>query len=234
MKYMIHSYPKRMWYVENYLVPSLIEQGIKEENIYIFNDSNGRGNLQAYLDSLDYIINNLSDEEGLWHLQDDVIICRNFKEKTENQPKDKVVNGFVNKLYEHKELSGEVNVKNYWYSFPCVYIPNKYLKEFMGWVDIVKDKVIYSKRYYENRYDDYFFYKYLIKIHERDTMINLKPNLVDHIDYLLGGTTGTRRNIPVRALYFEDLDLVKKLERRVKNELSQTIQKTKKVRKEKS
>ena len=126
MKYMIHTYPKRLWYVNDYLVPSLIKQGIKKENIYIFNDSNKRGNLQAFLDSVDYIINFLPNEKGLWHLQDDVIICKNFKELSEMIDEEIVNNGFVNKWYANVEKSGRVKVKDYWYSFPCVYIPNKY------------------------------------------------------------------------------------------------------------
>lgn len=216
MKYMIHTYPKRLWYVNEYLVPSMIKQGIKEEDIYIFNDSNKRGNLQAFLDSLDYIINNLSEEKGLWHLQDDVIISREFKEISEMIDEEVVNNGFVNKIYANVEKCGRVNVKDYWYSFPCLYIPNKYLYKFMCFINEVKDKNPYKRRYEEGRYDDYFFYKYLIKVYPRDEMINLKPNIVDHIDYLLGGTSGKRRNVPVRSEYFNDLDLVKELERKLK------------------
>ena len=45
-------------------------------------------------------------------------------------------------------------------------------------------------------------------------VLNLKPNLVDHIDYLLGGSTINERKEDkkqVRALWFDDLDLVKEL-----------------------
>ena len=130
MKYLIHTFPKRLWYVEKYLIPSMIEQGIKKKDIYIYNDENGFGNLFAFLDSIRFIINNLSKEKGLWHLQDDVIISKDFKERTESINKlnidNIVVNGFVNKWYANLEKSGRVNVKDYWYSFPCIYIPNRY------------------------------------------------------------------------------------------------------------
>ena len=215
MKYMIHTYPKRFWYVEKYLIPSMIKQGIKEEDIYIFNDCNNRGNLQAFLDSLDYIINYLPEEKGLWHLQDDVIICKDFKKRTSKHCKV-VQNGFVNKWYANVEKIGKVNVKDYWYSFPCIYIPNIYLDHFMNWIERVKYESTFYKRYNKNRYDDYFFYKFLERECSTDHMINLKPNLVDHIDYLIGGTTGTRKNVPVRAEYFTDLDLVEKLEKEMK------------------
>lgn len=233
MKYLIHTIPKRLWYVEKYLVPSMIKKGIDTKNIYIFNDSNKRGNLQAFLDSLDYIENHFKKDKGVWHLQDDVIICKDFKKRTEEIKKDEVINGFVNKYYANVELSGRVNVKNYWYSFPCIYIPNKYIKGFMEWTEKVKFIAPYRRRYIKNRYDDWFFYKYLEEEHENDYMINLKPNLVDHIDYLIGGTTGTRKNKPVRAEYFKDLDLVKKLEMEVKHDLSQTNKENKKAREKK-
>ena len=48
-------------------------------------------------------------------------------------------------------------------------------------------------------------------------VLNLKPNLVDHIDYLLGGTVinKERKNKNVRAVWFEDLDLVENLEKKL-------------------
>lgn len=227
MKYMIHSVPKRLWYVEKYLIPSMVKQGIKKKDIYIYNDENKFGNLFAFLDSLEFISKNLSDEVGLWHLQDDVIISKNFKSETESLTNTGcVVNGFVNKWYANVEKYGLVNVKDYWYSFPCIFIPNKYINDFLKWIDRVKEKAPYRKRYNKKRYDDWFFYKFLKEEHPQDNMYNQKPNLIDHVDYLLGGTTGTRKNIPVRAEYFEDLDIVKELERKIKNELSQTNKET--------
>lgn len=223
MKYLIHTFPKRLWYVEKYLVSSMIKQGIKKKDIYIYNDENGFGNLFAFLDSIRFIIENLSEEKGLWHLQDDVIICKDFKNITEEIAKNKVINGFVNKYYASVEKTGIVGVDNYWYSFPCVYIPNRYLEDFINWIEKVKEHAPYRKKYITGRYDDYFFYKFLQEEYPLDKMVNLKPNLVDHIDYLLGYTSGKRRKVQVRAEYFNDLDLVKELERNIKNDLSQTI-----------
>ena len=218
MKYMIHTIPKRLWYVEKYLIPSMIKQGIKKKDIYIYNDENKFGNLFAFLDSLKFINENLSEEQGIWHLQDDVIISRDFKETTEIEGKNMVVNGFVNKNYANLEKSGLVKVQDYWYSFPCVYIPNKYIDDFLNWIERVKTESPYRKRWNKGRYDDWFFYKFLEEEFPIDYMYNLKPNLVDHIDYLLGYTTGTRSKSQVRAEYFEDLDLVKMLERNIKND----------------
>ena len=239
MKYMIHSYSKRLWYVEKYLIPSMVEQGINESDIYVFNDSNNRGNLQAYLDSVDYILNNekLYKEDGIWHLQDDVIISSDFAKRTliDNNVKGytSVINGFASDVM-NPEKDGLVNVKYFWYSFPCIYIPNKYLAPFMYFMKVISEKGNdnkYKIRYNKNRYDDYFFYKFLIKVYPTDNMYNLKPNLVDHIDFLLGGSTGERKR-QIRSLYFNELDLVKKLERSIKNDLSSNNKEIKKDGKE--
>lgn len=45
--YLIHTMPKRKWYVENYLIPSMLEQGIKKDSITIYNDDNKAGNLKT-------------------------------------------------------------------------------------------------------------------------------------------------------------------------------------------
>lgn len=224
---MIHTYPKRLWYVEKYLVPSMIKQGINAEDIFIFNDSNNRGNLQAFLDSLDWIYKNSKlSEMGYWHLQDDVIISKDFKERTEDSriAWNNVVNGFVSSNYNSRKLNltGWQEVKNSWLSFPCVYIPNKYIGSFMNWLEKAKTKdnvLEYKRRYESNRHDDFFFYEFLRKRCKNDMVLNLKPNLVDHIDFLIGGSINKPRKEQVRGYYFEDLDLVEKLERKLKKDV---------------
>ena len=51
MRYMIHACPQRMWYVNDYLLPSLKAQGIPEEEIAIWNDTEGKGTLFSCLES---------------------------------------------------------------------------------------------------------------------------------------------------------------------------------------
>lgn len=230
---MIHTIPQRLWYVENYLIPSMTNQGISKYDILIFNDSNKRGNLQAFLDSLDYIYNNLQDEYGVWHLQDDVIISSEFAKYTCVDPSI-VVNGFASSIMNPEKI-GKVNVKDFWYSFPCIYIPNRYIPPFMYFMEEVannRNDHPLKIRYNKNRYDDYFFYKFLQKVYPKDFICNQKPNLVDHIDYLIGGSTGIRKN-QIRALYYEDGYKIKELERSLKNDLPQTTKKIRKTRKEK-
>ena len=48
-------------------------------------------------------------------------------------------------------------------------------------------------------------------------VLNLKPCLVDHVDYLIGGSVvnNNRKEKNVRAVWFDSLDLVDELEERL-------------------
>ena len=74
-KYMIHTCPKRKWYVDEFLVPSMIEQGIDSQDITVYNDENEDGHLMAFMNSWKQL-----KEGGTWHLQDDIIthVCVTF------------------------------------------------------------------------------------------------------------------------------------------------------------
>lgn len=221
---MIHTCNKRIDYVNQFLVTSLTKQGIKRRDIIIFNDFMGRGNLQSYLDSIDYIVNSdLRNEKGIWHLQDDVIISSDFKVVTELYNNDMLVNGFVSEMYnsDKLKLTGVHSMKNHWLSFQCIYIPNKYLNGFLAWMDGINNQkdTVDKRKYDRGRNDDYFFYKYLRKYYKNDMCMNLKPNLVDHIDYLIGNSTlYGKRSAKFRSYYFKDVDLIKKLEKELKND----------------
>ena len=130
-KYMIHAYPKRMWYVEGYIVPSLIAQGIPEEDIIVWNDTAGEGTLRACMNSF----LSCEGEGGTWHLQDDVAICSDFKERTEWYDSG-LVCGFSSRMYdgEHDYKIGAVHRKNMWFSFPCIRIPDPWARECANWV----------------------------------------------------------------------------------------------------
>ena len=68
MLYMIHSCNSRLWYVNRYLIPDMLAQGITLENIILFNDFLSVGNQMAFYNSCLYIKNNLPLSEGVWHL----------------------------------------------------------------------------------------------------------------------------------------------------------------------
>ena len=112
MKYMVHACPPRMWYVNDYLIPSMVEQGISADNITVWNDSDGRGNLWSCLDSFQ----SLQDEPGgVWHLQDDVIISRQFAQLTREHD-DGIVCGFFCRNFDLFSKPGIVPAHEQWYS----------------------------------------------------------------------------------------------------------------------
>lgn len=215
-KYLIHAYPKRMWYVEQYLIPSMINQGIAKNDISVYNDSKGIGNLRACMEAFASVPDN---DEGTWHIQDDVIICKDFKQRTEAHDTG-IVCGFSSLFYdgdieENKQL---VKREQMWFSFPCIRIPNKWARECSEWVctQIIGNPVY--KKYWENGVnDDWAFRTYLSTFHKDCVALNIVPCLVDHIDYLIGGGSGkVERNKPVTAQYWTDDDLVRELECQIK------------------
>ena len=211
-KYMIHAYPKRMWYVEQYLVPSMLEQGIDKNDIIVYNDDKGLGNLRACMDAFASMPDNIN---GTWHLQDDVCICRDFKKLTELYDEG-LVCGFSSARYDGPGRIGAVHVSRMWFSFPCIRIPNCYAHDCGEWVSkyIIGNPVY--KDYWKNGVnDDWAFRTYLHTKHKEDLATNLAPNLVDHVDYLLGGGSGGKRPEPVRAQYWFDNDLVEELEKKI-------------------
>ena len=90
MKIMIHSCNKRIEYVNNYLVPSLIKQGAND--IIVFNDDHNEGCLKQWVSSCKKSL----DFPAAWHLQDDVVICDDFYQRIKQlEGVDKIINGFV-------------------------------------------------------------------------------------------------------------------------------------------
>mgnify|MGYP007013884606 CR=1 FL=1 len=209
--YLIHAVPQRMWYVKDYLLPSLVDQGIPLSDIHVYNDKDKEGNLKACMNAF----LSCEGDGGTWHLQDDVIICKDFKTRTEWYDQG-LVCGFSSLFYDGdiEEKKGAVKRENMWFSFPCIRIPNEYARACGTWVlhSIIGNPVY--ERYWKNGVnDDWCFRQYLKEFHPDCVALNIMPNLVDHIDYLLGGGTGkVQRKHPVRAQYWTDEDVVMQLE----------------------
>lgn len=210
-KYLIHTYPKRIWYVYNYLLPSMLKQGIDGDDIDIYNDSEGEGNLRACMNAF---LTVPDDQEGTWHLQDDIIISRDFKERTERFNTG-LVCGFSSLKYDGdiEENKGYINRDQMWFSFPCIRIPNKMARECSEWVTkYIIGNPVYFDYWKDGVNDDWAFKLYLKEFHPDCKALNITPCLVDHIDYLIGGGSGKKKRLrPVRAQYWEDDYLVKEL-----------------------
>ena len=214
--YLIHAYPKRMWYVEQYLIPSLLAQGIDNTSIIVYNDVEGEGNLVSCMKAFASVPD---DDNGTWHLQDDVLICKDFKQRTEEYD-DGLVCGFSSLKYDGdiEEKKGHVTRDNMWFSFPCIRIPNKWARECSEWVmKYIIGNPVYERYWKKGVNDDWCFRQYLNDYHKDCTALNIMPNLVNHIDYLIGGGSGGPRKYPVVSQYWEDDDLVEELKWQIEN-----------------
>ena len=65
--------------------------------------------------------------------------------------------------------------------------------------------------------DDSVFRTFLVEKHGRETVENLKPCLVDHVDFILGGSVlHPWRGHLARATFWDDEDLVRELKESVR------------------
>ncbi len=214
MKYMIHTCQKRLWYVEDFLIPSLKEQGIKQEDIILWNDAEMKGNLPSWLGACEYVRDNLADGRGIWHLQDDIVLGSKFREEAEKAG-DMVINAWVCTRFNSKRytMKGEVGVLYHWNSFQCIYIPTRYTTGFLSWYyrEAIKDERCLD-RIRENRWDDWLFWCYMRRKHKNEKCLNLAPNICEHIDYMIGGSVATpERQGNVVGVYWYENEILEKL-----------------------
>lgn len=215
MKILIHACPQRMWYVRDFLIPMLQEQGA--ENIEVWNDIHGKGNLVACMESFAARIG----DGGTWHIQDDVLPCRDFVKRCEEYDEGLVYGFCCRNFNDRIDAYGEVYAPDAWHSFQCVRIPDEWARDCAEWV--------FSKAWREEspmpevpilfgmgKGDDTFFHEYINCRHGYETALNLKPNLVEHVDWLIGGSSLQKwRDYIAKAEFFEDADLVNDLKQRI-------------------
>jgi len=218
-KYLIHSCEKRYWYVKDFLIPSMIKQGISEDDILVDNDDIKRGCLNSYIHSLGLVHTAIG---GTWHLQDDILICSDFREITEAFDKG-IVCGFCS-YYSKDVPSGVRPIKDLWYSFPCIRIPNIVFRRFIIWVTSAEIQTKYQAYIKDNKFVDMLFRKYVLLHHADKTVRNLNPNIIENVDYLLGGSIiNYIRDEQPLSLYFKEQNLVEEL----KSSLENTVYKDK-------
>lgn len=186
-KYLIHASPSRMWYVTDYLIPSMVKQGIDRDNITVWNDANGSGCLTSTMVSFASIDRN---DSGIWHMQDDVIIAPDFKEKTEELDLG-LVCGYCYDSEETWRTSahGYTKGKNIWFSFPCIRIPNQLARDVADWFfKRVLPEELFPELIITGKHDDTLFVRYVETFRPDDLILNYSPGLVEHVDYLIGGS----------------------------------------------
>lgn len=215
MRYMIHACPKRMWYVNEFLLPSMLDQGIPRESIIVWNDTDHKGNLESCMQAFE----SLDGDDATWHIQDDVIICHDFAKRTAEYDHG-VVYGFCSPYAtDDTNICGTVYAEDMWNSFQCVRIPDKIARECAAWFRTDGQRQTYLLPLIRsNKGDDTIFHEFYLTHYGTTTAINAKPNLVDHVDYILGGSTVNEwRGFAMRATHFEDQYLVEELETKIRN-----------------
>ena len=196
---------------------------MEKDDIIVLNDVSGMGNLRSFLFMCNYVVKN--DIGDSWYLQDDILLSSNFVKTCMEMRKDIVVNGFV-----YADPAGNDNYKyvglqkpnRYWFSFPCCYIPVKYIQEFLRWFDEILVAGKYKKMISRNMYDDLFFWKYMQEKHAEHHIYNASPNLVNHIDYMLGGSCLPYQKCKIRHAYFwNEPEKIEEIQKRI-NEVKGT------------
>ena len=218
MKIVIHSCKKRAWYVEQFLKPSLLEQSTREEEIVEVRDLDGKGNMASFLESMELVSRDFEPTTSAWHIQDDVLLCRDFVTRAKEIEKNwgGVACGFCCKLNEAGRFNytGAAPAQQMWWSFPCILIPNSYCGEFLDWYhEFIHRAPAQFKA--TAAMDDYFFREFMMRCHHREKVLNVVPNLVEHVDWLIGGSTISKRDVKYRSGYWQDQELVSELRRRL-------------------
>lgn len=215
-KYLIHASPKRIWYVTDYLIPSMIAQGIDRSDILILNDATGIGCLMK---TMTCFAETERNDSGVWHLQDDVLISRDFKERTEAYNFGVVCGYCYDTEDDRIGRSGYVRMEDMWFSFPCIRIPNSLARDVGEWFfKTVLPENLFTMHVSSGKHDDVLFYKYVKGFMADQISLNLSPTLVAHVDYLIGGSTinpGRKSEKVGKNLYFKDTDLIEDLSNRL-------------------
>lgn len=213
-KYLIRTCPRRLWYVKDHLIPSMIAQGIKKSDISVYNDENGDGCLESCMKVFE---NAPDDENGIWYMQDDVVISSKFRELTEKHDSG-IVCGHCYALHsDRRDEVGFVDVSRMWFSFPCIRIPNRIAR---GCADYFRREIAKDPQYEHwiraKRYDDTIFSIYVTFYHSREQILNLVPNIVAHVDYLIGGTAANETTRKVDNPYFDEPERIAELKEKLK------------------
>ncbi len=217
---MIHTCNAREWYVYDFLLPSLVKQGIDVTDIKVWHDYERLGNLKSFVASMKWVRQNCDPASAIWHLQDDIVISKNFKQEIEKEYQG-VACGFVCADFNAGILdkTGRTPARNIWFSFPCIRIPNYIAGQFYDWFyeEALNDDRLW-KLYKENKHDDDFFRTFIKQKYNRSHVFNMNPNIVEHVDYMIGWSVcnGIRGKEKRGSAYWQDHNQVSNLARALK------------------
>ena len=233
IRYMIHACPKRMWYVEEFLLPEMLAQGISRDDITIWNDTEGWGNLKSFVLSMEFCRDTFLRDGSVWHIQDDVILSPNFGAYTSVH--NELSYGFCHEKWDSDTFNypGYTSADRSWHSFQCVCIPNKLAADFVAWYKNYTRSGCFKLMPWtkEGCHDDLIFRLFLVEKYKDHVCVNVRPNLVDHIDYLIGGTTLNKDFSVNRSMYWEYEDSVNDLQSKLEERSKKSDKRTNKRKK---
>lgn len=217
--YVIHTSPKRIDFVNEYMLPCFERYGIR--NIEVWNDEKMQGQLNAWTECAWWIALNKGDYDGVWHLEDDVVPCKKFKEISEALAKqDIIVQGFTTncRFTGFKGRTGIVPLDDLPYGMQCFYVPQRFLKGYLYFIDKYVKTKLYKSRQYDcgTLYSDNVFKGYLKRFYP-NIIVNILENcMVEHIDYLIGGRSVKGEKTDRRACRFDNYEEVERLKEWIK------------------
>lgn len=214
MQLIIHSCPQRMWFVDGLLVPELKAQGIADSEIRVECDWLRRGNLNS---CMRIFAECKGKPGGAWHLQDDVWPSADFAERV-RQYDFGVVCGYVNEEFGPDwKLWGDVQPFMSWNSFPCIRLPNNLAAACADWFySDARHRPELQTWVNTGKRDDSFFHLFFEEQKEVKSAYNLKPNIVEHVDWLVGGSVINKwRGHQSRAAYWADESRIEDLAQKI-------------------
>lgn len=211
MRFLIHAIPEREENVAKLMAAHALSC-CKDIELCIYTDDEHEGNLPAYLKSIDFMMEaaDISSEELVWHLQDDVLLLPNFWNRClaySQQYEDDLRSGLGYDIFCGFTSSADYIPDRGWkaagigvlpeamfYSFPCIGIPLWVSVEFAAWV---RDESVHTSQeltwIWNKKYDDSLFQNYICSRWDKELdgklcIHNLPKCLVDHRDDLCGGS----------------------------------------------
>ena len=205
---LIHACPDRMWYVNNHLIPRLNELSLELLSIKVYCDYEHHGNQKAFLESL----NMLPTNGNTWHMQDDVWPSDDlFKQMTILNSVNGIICGFGTRPSCRGKSPGWTTPAGMYYSFQCIRIPNEMMTLFK---DYVIRKYTHDPSLKTDKWDDALFNEFLLRKAPYYPVLNLAPSIVEHIDYLIGGSVINKdRKYRPCAIEFDEKSIKRLYER---------------------
>ena len=207
MNYLIRATSKRQWYVDDFLIPEMKKQGISEREIKVFNDNTG--NLNSFINMCYFIVENYNWDDFVWVLQDDVMISDNFHYITDRYCFQEA-NGFCSSVNSIKDV-GYVLPEKSWLSFQCKNFRVDKIRYFIDWFEVNSQYNELVKSLVNTGIHDDLIYHYF-ELEIVSGVHNLSPNIVEHVDYLIGGSIINKtREFYIKSQNFEDKEKIKNL-----------------------